>query len=932
MLESRTRRRDDGTVLPLVLVLMVVAGLIVIPLLGYAVAVLRSNTVVSQRTAAVEAAKGGVRMALGDPVDVFLTCDSGGDLTAPDSEINDIAVTVTCSELEEVGPLQALGFQVPIGVVANQLGANIPAEFSGDRAQSGPVPPYPVSPAGPDWWLGQETAAASTGKIWTPDLPRLPGTVRTNVPFDMPAAFGCKVYFPGRYNQPLSITGTVYFASGVYYFDEPVTVSGNADVVVGYGLEELPNPDCSDDIQVASNVVGNPGTFDINGGGATWVFGDNGRLVVDDTATTTSLRVRFNQRYADADRGGRVSIMTVNGGTSAGSAHVVTNVNKVPRSVLLNGTNRLPIDGTGYVPSSPTFSGTGLTDKARVPAAPTGFTATAWQYNDAGTPRGAVLMTWNEVTGQAAGGALIDRYDVTITPTPGSPTNPARCSQPADFVVTGAPGARKVSCLATRLSLTTTSPGYSVSVRAVNEVGSGPSSTTLTARPRLTSPISPILTAPAAPTNVTAVDSNIDDVAQVRWDAPASDAPITKYTATAQRVFLQPQADQVPVGGHMNIRMLANKTVVTGVPAFDPNGDALSFLTVNSTALPAAVGTVTVAGLNVTITTTATAVPGVYLLPYTVNDPYGQQTGGTITLTVIAPTNPNLVPIARAMTVAADVGVPNVNRVPAFDQNGDALTLTLGASVPPLDPTKWTVTPTGLDVSITTTAPDGTYVIPYTVRDPGGLTASSTITVTVVRGYENVGTCEVLNTPHTPLTNTCEISVPDLVPGDATSGNVGYRFDVQAVNAAGTSVAGSNPQPLPLAFNGAGAALPAPATRIVEPWKPLPIIEMVTDNGRVDVTVAIAGYVAVPMGRLAISNPDRDGLSLKGGVLAGTFDVVDARAVVGVADSLPIGFKNDIVLQRKVKIVATARNITAIAIVQVNEDGVGYRVNSWVIQ
>ncbi len=47
--------------------------------------------------------------------------------------------------------------------------------------------------------------------------------------------------------------------------------------------------------------------------------------------------------------------------------------------------------------------------------------------------------------------------------------------------------------------------------------------------------------------------------------------------------------------------------------------------------------------------------------------------------------------------------------------------------------------------------------------------------------------------------------------------------------------------------------------------------------------------------------------------------------MVGVADSLPIGFKNDIVLQRKVKIVATARNITAVAIVQVNEDGAKYQ-------
>ena len=53
--------------------------------------------------------------------------------------------------------------------------------------------------------------------------------------------------------------------------------------------------------------------------------------------------------------------------------------------------------------------------------------------------------------------------------------------------------------------------------------------------------------------------------------------------------------------------------------------------------------------------------------------------------------------------------------------------------------------------------------------------------------------------------------LPDLAPGDATSGNVGYRFDVTAINAVGTSPSGSSPAPFPLAFNGGGVALPPPA-------------------------------------------------------------------------------------------------------------------------
>jgi hypothetical protein len=114
----------------------------------------------------------------------------------------------------------------------------------------------------------------------------------------------------------------------------------------------------------------------------------------------------------------------------------------------------------------------------------------------------------------------------------------------------------------------------------------------------------------------------------------------------------------------------------------------------------------------------------------------------------------------------------------------------------------------------------------------------------------------------------------------------------------------------------------------------VPVVSIVAGNGdTTDVEVAIAGYVAVPMGRVAINNDDGDDISIKGGIMAGTFDVVDSRAPdPSPPDSLPIGFKNDIVLQRKVRITATARNITAIAIVQVNEDGAAYRINSWVVQ
>jgi hypothetical protein len=164
---------------------------------------------------------------------------------------------------------------------------------------------------------------------------------------------------------------------------------------------------------------------------------------------------------------------------------------------------------------------------------------------------------------------------------------------------------------------------------------------------------------------------------------------------------------------------------------------------------------------------------------------------------------------------------------------------------------------------------------------------------------------------------------------DPTFG-LGYRFDVVATNAIGDSVPGMSAAPHPTAFEGTGTALvaPLPLQRDVVPWVPDPVIEILaTDAGTT--TVEVPGYVAVPMGRITVDNPNGNPVSLSGGVLTGTFHVVDGREVAGVDDTVPIGFRNDIVLQRKVRIISTAGTSQSIAIVQVNEDGAAYAVNDW---
>lgn len=952
------RRGDDGSVLPLVLVLVVIGSLVILPLLDYAIAVFRSNRVVSDRTAQSEAAKGGLRVALGDPRNVFLTCDGGGNLTpSPNPTINGISVQTTCSELAEIGPTVALGFEVPTGAAAMQLGSAVPVALSGTTASSGAIPPYPASP---DWWaspaypdpgdLHQYSPSPENDKIWMPDLPRVPPTVRSSTPYDMPAGFSCQVFFPGRYSSPVNLTGRIYFASGVYYFEDAVTVASDADVVVGYGLADFaPASDCADDYQVAANVINPtpavPITFDINGGGATFVFGANGRLVVDNSTIGTSARVRFNQRYADADRGGRVSIMTVNGDDVLDADHVVTNVNSIPRSFILDGTTQIPISASSYQPSSSAY-----TDKARLPAQLPDLDDDEFQAAGAALDRGVVLLTWDELTGQDAGGALLGAYDPLLgwTTSPYEvqyrvqPSGPwSNICPAAELVITPKAiptNGNDISCSVSGLDIGTE---YRFRVRAVNEVGNAPWRDT-DAKPEASDPV---VSVPGSPSNIMAVAGASDDVAQISWTEPATNGglPITGYQVDAYSVELVAHPNAAPIapvtGEHVDVEQppgaSPDQSVVGHVRAYDPNGDDLT-LAIDTTLLPAGLtaavnqadDTITVTASNATILTIP--LPMSFDIPYTVTDPLGLSASGNMRVDVVL--NGALFPHppeADPVELHANVGQPITTRLPVADPDG------LPFAVPPvtvdttgLDAT-WNVTVSGIDVTITTTAPDGTYTIPYTFTDAAGNDASSFIDVRIVRNVQPAGTCSVTSDPLYATPTACEINLTDLPPGTPTSGYQGYRFDVVAINSLGASAPISNAEPFPLSFDGGGVGLLGNPERLVEPWIPEPVIDIDVSSSS-NVELAIAGYVAVPMGRVHVDNPNGFDVRINGAVMAGTFDIIDSRATA-TPGSLPIGFKNDIVLQRKVRIVSVAKNVTSTAIVEVNEDGAGYAVNSWVV-
>ncbi|CAB4592541.1 unannotated protein [freshwater metagenome] len=101
--------------------------------------------------------------------------------------------------------------------------------------------------------------------------------------------------------------GTHYFASGVYYFERPIVVSGGAQVVFGEGLHS----GCAVDAQAAYASTA-PKSHEITGKGATILLGDVATLTVQDSS------VRVNRRVSTASTRGSegVSIRTVNFGQS----------------------------------------------------------------------------------------------------------------------------------------------------------------------------------------------------------------------------------------------------------------------------------------------------------------------------------------------------------------------------------------------------------------------------------------------------------------------------------------------------------------------------------------------------------------------------------------------------------------------------------------
>lgn len=511
--DTMTRRRDpnepdQGSTLTMVLVLIVIVGLMLVPTMDYVASVLRTNSVVQSRTASAEAAKGGLRVALGDVQGLYSGCASTTPTPVPTPPLA-IPTSTTCQLLAEVARYS--DSQLPWGVATTWLGSE--TILGDDFVGTGFVPP-----AGADerYWraltapqrIGSPTAEGfeSSRSIWLPTLPSRPSAVRQATGYQMPpdqmnpGYSDCTAYFPGTYTTPITVDGPAYFASGVYYLEAPLIVTDSGEAIFGSGRHF----GCTDDQRAAFSAIDGPTLHDITGVGATLVVGGEGRVAIQSTnGGTTSFKMNIRQ-VADGDTGlvstSEVSIMTVNGAVLDGGE---------PTDLDIGGRLSVPVSqqqgaplasGSGYQPSS-------LVPETNIPPPPAQVGASPFV--------GAVTVSWAVpiVTNAISG------YTATATPVGG--TSPAGTCQ--------APGFGS-SCAITGLDGETS---YDIVVVAHSNGTDSDPSVAVVVQPDANGTI---LTAPQSPT-ITAVEA-YDDALRVTWNPSTDDggAPVTDFAATVSPV------------------------------------------------------------------------------------------------------------------------------------------------------------------------------------------------------------------------------------------------------------------------------------------------------------------------------------------------------------------------------------------------------------
>lgn len=892
------RPRDRGSVLIMVLVLMIIVALLVLPMLTHASTVFRANRVVSDKARRQEAVRAGLRMALAEPAQLYNYCYDNIPIGGGGLEFDGIPISTNC--YFRSAATASGDDQLHVGLATTKVGELTPPNLAAvviDDEFGVPQRQVFENSAVADQWYNPASSVPTPrvaskrsvpGQIWAPNLPSRPSAVRSAQPFVIDGSSPpCYVYFPGTYEEPVTLTGRVYFTSGIYYFEDTVTVTGQADVVVGGGKEI----GCASDQDAAFYTVPDaPMPHLITGRGATFVFGEHGKLVITndeivaphpETQVATSYpagpaRLRFNQRYVKINPPDQettsfgVSIMSVNGAMVEDAAPTRT--------------SWTPVLAGGGVPAAGTLVVPGIYE---VPMSRVGGVGLTQHYE---TPR--PLCT-----------AATPTEDINVLCV-------AADACAADEIPGGDPA---IPCALT-----------------AREVGFVPSD--LTYKPRRQRGVAP--QQEWAPRNVAATvfstDSGTRRGIYVTWAEPeiSGGLPI-QYTATvrvganaASAVLATPGANAVCTSGDITNPDPAlqvdggRECLVSGLnpPAagqqYFVNVTARNALPDGALAYSESIPTVVnVDGISAPAPTAPASIApptvthiasGVARVAWTLPTGYNPGTTRLAAFRVTARPLPTATETAGSLPPAVPPVECGPINVPGSIPN------TVDPDRPEIDPGLWPTLPdtwycyvAGLD-----TALDRSYTFEVVAENlaPGPLGSPLS--------SAPLATPPVAN-PSPALTNGCDAAVD---------------YD------ASTAPHGCRPW--------------APAPRTIRPYEPDPIVDIrltrdpTTYSG--NVWIDIPGYIAVPQGVVRLYDPHRiaaneDGnqnrVTLTGGILGAKFRV----RVGGPADTTltaPIGLVN-LPVQRTFAICTTTDSgmprLRSAAIVQVNENGV-FRVNSEVTE
>lgn len=335
-------QRDQGSIIVVALVVLLIGGIAVATLTSFAVAVIRAETNRDQRESLQRDVDSTLtlvgQVARGMRQETPSTCPNSVPISS------DLTIDINCS---------AIGSQPPVvkaGLVTTLHSSTIEAQtlpsWSGgiEQAIAGAVVINTGTLADPrvlhlpdDRLLpASESATWSTrSTTWSEyaarhdvdehvEYPPLPPVPTFERPGSQASIGTCSIYFPGRYLGTTSLTlngGTHYFTSGTYYFERTLTISNGARVVMGKGR----HLGCTDDATAVS-VGRAPRNHEVSGRGVTILLGGAARIVVQESSVLINAR----------DEATGVSVRTISFGTSTSTIAIPVDLVKLSDGSLVS--------------------------------------------------------------------------------------------------------------------------------------------------------------------------------------------------------------------------------------------------------------------------------------------------------------------------------------------------------------------------------------------------------------------------------------------------------------------------------------------------------------------------------------------------------------------------------------------------------------------